>query len=71
MQKMSKEELKELVNKVSDEVSEVYSEVPNTGNKKRRCDAVDLLAGHIAQIQKNCMNILAETLYRLMEMGKI
>ena len=69
MQEMSKEELKELVNKVSDEVSEVYSEVPNTGDEN--VDAVTLLAGSIAQIQKNCMNILAETLYRLMEKGKI
>ncbi len=69
MQKMTKEELKELVNKVSDEVSEVYSEVPNTGDEN--VDAVTLLAGSIAQIQKNCMNILVETLYRLMEMGKI
>ncbi len=69
MQKMSKEELKELVNKVSDEVSEVYSEVPNTGDEN--VDVVTLLAGSIAQIQKNCMNILAETLYRLMEKGKI
>ncbi len=69
MQKMTKEELRELVNRVSDEVSEVYSEVPNTGNKN--WDAVDLLAGHIAQIQRNCENILAETLYRLMEMGNL
>ena len=66
---MSKEELKGLVRDISKEVSEIYLEVPNTGNKT--WDAVDLLAGHIAQIQKNCMNILVETLYRLMEMGKI
>ncbi len=67
MKKMTKEELKELVNKVSDEVSEVYSEVPDTGNAD--ADAVDLLAGSIVQIQRNCEKILAETLYRLMEMG--
>lgn len=67
--KMTKEELKGLVRDISKEVSEIYSEVSNTGNKT--WDAVDLLAGHIVQIQKNCMNILVETLYRLMEMGKI
>ena len=69
MGKMAKEELKELIRDVSKEVSEVYSEVPNTGNKN--WDAVDLLAGHIVQIQRNCENILAETLYRLMEMGNL
>ena len=67
MKKMSKEELKELVKKVSDEVSEVYSEVPNNGDKN--IDAVELLAGHIVQIQRNCENIMAETLYRLIDMG--
>ncbi len=69
MQKMSKEELKQLVRDISDEVSEVYSEVPNTGDEN--VDAVTLLAGSIAQIQRNCMNILAETLYRLMEDDRI
>lgn len=69
MQKMTKEELRELIRDVSREVSEVYSEIPNTGNKN--WDAVDLLAGHIAQIQRNCMSIMAETLYRLMEMGNL
>ena len=43
MQKMAKEELKELINKVSDEVSEIYSEESKTGDKNvdavfgRRC----------------------------------
>ena len=69
MQKMTKEELKELVNKVSDEVSEVYSEVPNTGDIHK--DAVNMLAGNMAQIQKNCMNIMVEILYRLMETGNL
>lgn len=69
MQKMTKEELKGLVNKISDEVSKVYLEVPNTGDEN--ADVVTLLAGTIAQTQRNCMNILAETLYRLMEDGKI
>lgn len=69
MQKMTKEELKELVNKISDEVSEIYSEESKTGDEN--VDAVDLLAGSIAQIQRNCENILAETLYRLMETGNL
>ncbi len=69
MQKMAKEELKELINKVSDEVSEIYSEESKTGDKN--VDAVNLLAGSVVQIQMNCMNILTETLYRLMEDGKI
>lgn len=69
MQKMTKEELKELVNKISDEVSEIYSEELNTEDEN--VDAVDLLAGSIVQIQRNCENILAETLYRLMETGNL
>ena len=69
MQKMTKEELKELINKVSDEVSKVYSEESKTGDEN--VDAVNLLAGSIVQIQRNCENILAETLYRLMEMGNL
>ena len=69
MQKMTKEELRELVNRVSDEMSEVYSEESKTGDEN--VDAVNLLAGSIVQIQRNCENILAETLYRLMEMGNL
>jgi hypothetical protein len=66
---MTKEELTELVNKVSDEVSGVYTDVSNTGNVNM--DAVNMLARNMVQIQRNCMNILVETLYRLMEMGKM
>jgi len=65
---MSKEELKELVEKVSHEVS-AYPEFPDTGNKN--ADAACYLVDIIWQIQKNCMNILVETLYRLMENDKI
>ena len=65
---MTKEELTELVNKVSDEVSGVYTDVSNTGNVNM--DAVNMLARNMVQIQRNCMNILVETLYRLMELGK-
>ncbi len=68
MQKMSKEELKELIQDVSREVSE-YPEMPNTGNKN--ADAACYLVDIIWQMKENCMNILVETLYRLMEMGKI
>ena len=68
MQKMSKEELKELVEKVSHEVSE-YPKFPDTGNKN--ADAACHLVDIIWQMKENCMNILVETLYRLMEMGKI
>ena len=64
---MTKEELTELVNKVSDEVSGVYTDVSNTGNVNM--DAVNMLARNMVQIQRNCMNILVETLYRLMEMA--
>ena len=66
---MTKEELTELVNKVSDEVSGVYTDVSNTGNVNM--DAVNMLARNMVQIQRNCMNILVETLYRLMDMGKM
>ncbi len=69
MQKMTKEELTEFVNKVSGEVSGVYTDVSNTGNVNM--DAVNMLARNMVQIQRNCMNILVETLYRLMEMGKM
>ena len=66
---MTKEELTEFVNKVSGEVSGVYTDVSNTGNVNM--DAVNMLARNMVQIQRNCMNILVETLYRLMEMGKM
>ena len=69
MQKMTKEELTEFVNKVSGEVSGVYTDVSNTGNVNM--DAVNMLARNMVQIQRNCMTILVETLYRLMEMGKM
>ena len=69
MHKMSKEGLKELIRDISNEVSGVYTDVPDTGDKN--ADAVDMLAGNMVQIQRNCENILTETLYRLMEMGNL
>lgn len=45
---MTGEELTELVNKVSDEVSEVYTDVQNTGNVNT--DAADMPAGNMVQI---------------------
>ncbi len=68
MQKMTKEELRELVNRVSDEVSE-YPGKPDTGNKND--DTARYLVDTMWQIKRNYNNILTETLYRLMEMGKI
>ena len=43
---MTKEELTELVNKVSDEVSGVYTDVSKTGNVNM--DAVNMLARNMA-----------------------
>ena len=67
MKEITREELAELVNRVSAEVSEIYTDVQDTGDKN--ADAVDMLAGNMAQIQRNCEKIIAETLYQLMGMG--
>ena len=69
MKEITREELAELVNRVSAEVSEIYTDVQDTGDKN--ADAVDMLVGSMVQIQRNCEKIIAETLYQLMGMGNL
>ena len=69
MKEITREELAELVNRVSAEVSEIYTDVQDTGDKN--ADAVDMLAGNMAQIQRKSEKIIAETLYQLMGMGNL
>ena len=45
MKEITREELAELVNRVSAEVSEIYTDVQDTGDKN--ADAVDMLAGNM------------------------
>ena len=79
MQKMTKEELTEFVNKVSGEVSGVYTDVSNTGNvnmdkygcrqyvgKKYGTDSKELhehLSGNIISAYGNGKNVIGRIWY--------
>ena len=64
MKNLTKEQLAELVNSISKEVSDTYELENSTGNGVD--DTIQILAGSMTQIQKNCMNIIIETLYKIL-----
>lgn len=64
MKNLTKEQLAELVNSISKEVSDTYELENSTGNGVY--DTIQILAGSMTQIQKNCMNIIIETLYKIL-----
>lgn len=64
MKQYTKDQLTEIVNEISEKFSKSYELEQSSGDINK--DAVDVLAGNISQIQKNCENIIIEVLNKIM-----
>lgn len=64
MKQYTREELETLVNNISKEVSTFNTDISLTGNDNE--DAINFLTETIVQVQKNCENIIIETLNHIL-----